>query len=262
MNHNTKRTIAVLFILIIIQITLSSQSQSSETYPGGLKLKNDNFDAITLDAGTYYQNGIWTVHSPSELALLDGLGNVTLRLTGSRLFADRNPTMDMFANVTSGQSKSMIHLINNAPDGTDRWDIALSKAEFGTDLDFNYNNNLAGYIAVDGFHNSSDRRLKTNITDLNSILSKVLLLKPSLYERKATLGKQEYGYIAQELEEIFPEVVSLRTTENGNQYMVNYSQMIPINTRAIQEQQEIINQQAELIQSLGKRIAALESKAE
>lgn len=60
----------------------------------------------------------------------------------------------------------------------------------------------------------SDRRLKKNITPLNSeeILSKILQMKGVTYEMKDSTQKGiQYGFIAQELQEVFPTKVETNT---------------------------------------------------
>ena len=63
---------------------------------------------------------------------------------------------------------------------------------------------------------SSDARLKSNIVSLGSTLSKLLLIDGKSYEMK---GKQKIGVLAQEIQEVFPELVS----EDDNEMLaVNY----------------------------------------
>jgi len=50
------------------------------------------------------------------------------------------------------------------------------------------------------------------------------------------LDKETFGLIAQELEKVFPELVSVPTSESGY-YAVNYNGMIPVLLEAIKEQQ-------------------------
>ncbi|MBN1186453.1 MAG: tail fiber domain-containing protein, partial [Bacteroidales bacterium] len=67
---------------------------------------------------------------------------------------------------------------------------------------------------------------------------------------------RHYGFTAQELEEVFPELVSTEAhppeDEKGEPLIyksINYIEMIPILTQAIQEQQEEIE---DLKKELGK----------
>ena len=63
-------------------------------------------------------------------------------------------------------------------------------------------------------------------------------------------GGTQFGFIAQEFENIFPEVVK---TETDGYKSINYSEMIPVLLEAVKEQQKII-------EDLTKRIEALERK--
>lgn len=97
----------------------------------------------------------------------------------------------------------------------------------------------------------SDRRAKNTITDLGYGLHEVLSLKPSQYYYNGS-KQLSLGFVAQEINEVIPEVVN--TPANSEEMMsVRYTELIPILTKAIQEQQEIID-------ALNERIIALEQK--
>ncbi|MCI4669959.1 MAG: tail fiber domain-containing protein [Bacteroidia bacterium] len=138
----------------------------------------------------------------------------------------------------------------------------------------------AGYFNGDvGYTGSltfvSDRQLKKNVRSLESSLGKVLQLRPSSYEfkDKAHRGMNldeglSYGFIAQELEEVLPELVSRldHPMEDGDKegefklatYKgVKYMQLIPILTGAIQEQQQMIKDQDARISQLEARVKEL-----
>lgn len=97
----------------------------------------------------------------------------------------------------------------------------------------------------------SDKRLKQNIQPLNPVLASLLNLRTYSfeYDRQAhpnyTLpAGTHYGFMAQELNTYFPEAV--RPYRDGY-YAVDYQSMVPVLTRAIQEQQaEIDDLKAEL----------------
>ena len=106
---------------------------------------------------------------------------------------------------------------------------------------------------------NSDVRLKKNIETIPSILDKIMLMRPTSYEFIADNPKHErsYGFIAQELKQIFPEVVSIipghidSLTGKGllNQHGITYNAIGVLAIKAIQEQQqEILDQGAEIKQ--------------
>ncbi len=54
----------------------------------------------------------------------------------------------------------------------------------------------------------SDRRLKMNIEDINAPLKIIEAIKPQVYQYKAFQDIKEYGFIAQDLQKIYPQAVS------------------------------------------------------
>ncbi|MCB0685653.1 MAG: tail fiber domain-containing protein [Saprospiraceae bacterium] len=104
----------------------------------------------------------------------------------------------------------------------------------------------------------SDRRLKANIQPLNNVLDKVLSLTPSSYYFKKDLSKQnQIGFIAQDIESHFPDLADGDDSQEDQYMTVNYQGMIPVLTRAIQEQQMIIDQQKSEIESLRNEVENL-----
>ena len=82
---------------------------------------------------------------------------------------------------------------------------------------------------------SSDARLKSNIVSLGSTLAKLLQIDGKSYEMK---GKQKIGVLAQDIQELFPELVS----EDDNEMLaVNYQGLVPVLINALKEQQSEID---------------------
>ncbi len=126
-----------------------------------------------------------------------------------------------------------------------------------------------GKVKSTGINETSDGRLKKNITPITSALDKVLSLEGVTYdwrmeefpERNFLAGKQ-YGLIAQELEKIIPELVD--TDEEGWK-SIEYSHLVPVLIEAIKEQQAIIaNQQLELtaLKSVIEQVDMLKASVE
>ncbi len=95
----------------------------------------------------------------------------------------------------------------------------------------------------DGVLTSSDARLKQNITTIGSALDKVLWLRWVYFDRKDSSNKwvgSEIGFIAQEVEKIFPGLVA---TDNKWYKSVAYSNITAILVEAVKEQQSIIEEQ-------------------
>ncbi|MGY8783690.1 MAG: tail fiber domain-containing protein, partial [Fidelibacterota bacterium] len=117
---------------------------------------------------------------------------------------------------------------------------------------------LLGGNGGQGWSTTSDRRLKQDITDYPNALEKVLSLRPVTYRWKTHPDADPFpGFIAQEVQEIFPEFVNIISKEGG--IGMNYGRLVVPIVKAIQDQQEIIDQQGEDIQALINRIEALEA---
>jgi hypothetical protein len=103
----------------------------------------------------------------------------------------------------------------------------------------------------------SDIRTKENITNSEQGLDVITALRPVRFDFKEEFNegrKNQLGFIAQEVEEIFPDAVGEWKDDNDeiNYKTVGPGALIPVLVKAIQEQQE-------LIQSLQSRLDTLEN---
>jgi hypothetical protein len=104
--------------------------------------------------------------------------------------------------------------------------------------------------AVNGTINTSDARLKNNIQELHYGLKSILELKPVFFTWKDDeSGKRRIGLIAQDVEKVISEVVD-KGTDTAQTLGINYSEMVPILIKAIQEQQKEIDELKTLVNSL------------
>ncbi|MFA4872290.1 MAG: tail fiber domain-containing protein, partial [Patescibacteria group bacterium] len=81
---------------------------------------------------------------------------------------------------------------------------------------------------------TSDIRLKNNVVNLSYGLAEVLKLKPITYNWQND-SETRLGFIAQDVDQLIPEVVY-----KGDWWGINYEMIIPVLTKAIQEQQKQI----------------------
>lgn len=72
---------------------------------------------------------------------------------------------------------------------------------------------------------------KENINPLASQLANVMALRPVEYDKKAT-GEHEIGLIAGEVEKVLPDFVQMK---NGVADSLNYSRMVSVLVKAVQE---------------------------
>ena len=95
---------------------------------------------------------------------------------------------------------------------------------------------------------SSDYRLKENIKPLENGLSRVINLNPVKFDWKLN-GESSEGFIAHEVQAIFPEAVWGEKDEERMQAM-DYGRITPLLVKAIQEQQVIIDDLKARIETL------------
>ena len=122
------------------------------------------------------------------------------------------------------------------------------RGRWGTD---NYNN-LTFTLST------SDRRLKKNIlpTSIDNALSQILKIKHRKFDWKLTNTHVDIGYVAQELEEINPRLVTKASEENG-MYTVDTFYMTSLITKSIQEMYAELKAENT---ALKKRIQVLENQ--
>ena len=106
---------------------------------------------------------------------------------------------------------------------------------------------VGGRVSAAGYITRSDYDLKDEIQSLNYGLKEVIRMKPVKYTYKSN-GEQQLGFIAQDIGTLIPESVHFDSFVG-----VDYQSIIPILTKAIQEQNA-------LIKALEQRILILENK--
>lgn len=141
-------------------------------------------------------------------------------------------------------------------------DVGSSWTLDSSSSDFNFSSS-DGFIGwdcsssnyVDGYSGSSDERLKENIEPLKGSAEKVAALRAVEFDwtdereikfaKKRTGNAHDFGFIAQEVEKVVPEVVGER--RNGMK-TINYAKVVPL--------------LLDVIQDLTQRIERLESKSD
>ena len=107
---------------------------------------------------------------------------------------------------------------------------------------FNGDATLAGNLNI-----NSDARLKANIVSLGSTLAKLLQIDGKSYTmKKDESEKQKIGLLAQDIEKVFPELVS----ESNGVKSVNYQGLVPVLINALKEQQSEIDELKTMLKTL------------
>ncbi|MDR2980305.1 MAG: tail fiber domain-containing protein [Bacteroidales bacterium] len=148
--------------------------------------------------------------------------------------------------------------------------LRIGKADYRTNIIYTYTLNYQTLVQ------NSDARLKENIRTCPSFLIKLKDVNTYTYnytddyfrdftaEQKQEAQKTEFGFLAQELQEIFPELV--HEDDSTGILSINYVGMIPILTSAVNElRQEKESQQGreeEQQRELLKEVEALKEEIE
>ena len=211
------------------------------TGSGGLQLNDTNGDGISF----VQANGA------TEYARIDSSGNLLVGTTTTSVTNAHGIQMLMQVGAT----KPRLNIATSGYTSTDYplsiWSTGVSAWRFYVQADGRIS---AVYTTINSL---SDERVKENIRDLDDGLSKVMQLQPRKFDWKEGKGKNitnDRGFIAQEFEQVFPDLVSEwkdEAPEGEEPYKSVSADLIPTLVKAIQEQQT-------LIESLTTRIAALE----
>jgi hypothetical protein len=177
----------------------------------------------------------------SQKLKVNGLGNLNLLgsiISTNLISASYNGTADAFAINQSGTG----NIVNLKDSGVSTFIIknggfvGIGTTNPGYKLQV-FTGTANGYVNTDGtWGSSSDINLKKNIFPVSSILNNILALNPVSYnfktEKDGTIS--HIGFIAQEVEQLFPELVS--TGPDGIKG-ISYAMFTPLLTKAIQQQQ-------------------------
>jgi hypothetical protein len=87
----------------------------------------------------------------------------------------------------------------------------------------------------------SDQKLKTNVKDIEYGLDTIMKLNPKQYDWKKD-NRHDIGFIAQEVEEVIPEIVKDNEWFDDKIKTMDYEKLTAVLIKAVQEQQEQINE--------------------
>jgi hypothetical protein len=177
--------------------------------------------------------------------------SASIEFLGTTLTSDRVGADILFkTNFTTSGSNSV---------NTERMRITSTGEVFiGTTTDNgNYKLQVDGPAYIDGGAVSgSDKSIKENIYPIYNGLNMVQKLRPVEYnyiESRSSDQSKQLGFIAQEVQDALGKYADGVVKDYGLTLGMKYDNLIPVLTKAIQEQQEIIEQ-------LKARIEALENK--
>ena len=170
-------------------------------------------------------------------------GNVSTAMGGYTTAQDYGTTAIGLFNKTketpnpdSFSYQNTAFIIGNGADGNNRSNAF--------EVLFDGTTTIAGDLSI-----NSDARLKANIISLGSTLAKLLQIDGKTYTMKKDENKkQKIGVLAQDIEKVFPELVS----ESNGVKSVNYQGLVPVLINALKEQDNKMNEQEARIERLEK----------
>ncbi|MDF1696069.1 MAG: tail fiber domain-containing protein [Saprospiraceae bacterium] len=216
---------------------------------------NSNSTSITTGSSG---NGAGINTNGQDLNLsVNGQSKVNITAENYVGIGTTNPTNELHVKEVTG-GNYQIYVENNGtvwrqgkPNGFDSYRIGKEGGNYAFLSGSSYNWGVG-----------SDRKLKENIFDLEPVLDRVLQLQPKRFKYKTALNPT-IGMIAQEVQEVFPDLVELQGEhENGkaSEFLVLQSSLLNfISIKAIQEQQEIIDGQADRILKLEEEIEEIKN---
>tara|TARA_R100000406_G_scaffold30816_2_gene20156 strand:- start:2713 stop:6744 length:4032 start_codon:yes stop_codon:yes gene_type:complete len=190
----------------------------------------------------------------SQRMVIDNSGNVGINNTSpGALFHVQESgtgagTGGIITETTTQNGNAGIRFRTNA---TDRWAITTIGTN-GSDLRIRDVDGSADRIQIDSSGDlhcdqdvvafsttPSDKRLKTNIKDINYGLETIMKLNPKQYDWKKD-ETHDIGFIAQEVEEIIPEIVKDKKHFDKEIKTLDYEKLTAVLIKAVQElKQEI-----------------------
>lgn len=151
------------------------------------------------------------------------------------------------------------YLIGGSTVFNDAARITLQQVSGSARVDINGEVVTNSTITCTSLTQTSDARLKSNITPISDALATIRKLSPQTYEKQGLL---DAGFVAQDVETI-PELASyVSTPENEAPKGLNYSALFSHAVAALQELDRVVHSQASTITALAARISALEGDRE
>ncbi|MCX6163374.1 MAG: tail fiber domain-containing protein, partial [Ignavibacteriae bacterium] len=155
--------------------------------------------------------------------------------------------------VNNNPTKDMMFLVGGTDTTKQRMRIRYNgNVTIGYSAYTSYKLAVNGSIYATQYWQPSDIRLKHDIQPLDNTLDKIMKLRGvSFVYNNDNTGKRQIGFIAQEMEELFPEFI---TTDDNGLKGVSYANVSAVLLEGIKEQQKQID-------GLNARLLALEKKS-
>jgi trimeric autotransporter adhesin len=197
------------------------------------------------------------VTNGAERMRIDSSGNLLVGTTSVRapLTVQTAPSNSAYGQIAAFSAAASD--VGNAGISVTKYDNVTTTSQIFARFLVNQGATASGQINANGasaaaFGSYSDRRLKENIVDLPSQLDNIMALRTVEFDYiESEGGGHQIGFIAQEVQQIYPDLVGER--EDGMLTLTDLNKNDARLIKCIQEQQALIT-------ALTARIEALEAK--
>ena len=259
-------TFSALTLTSTSPISLHGNSQTG-TYNQSVIYANQNNTSANTANGIFIERGRITDSASAEIRYLvigarggqiqwqvDGVGNTSQ--TGNLTISADTSTIS-FSSATGAKTISTGGSTDLAlsPGGNVR--VKTAGLTGGGALQVGGDVRASGEVFA---FSSSDKRLKDNIIPISNPIEKILKIGGYTFDwndKQTSNSGKDYGVIAQEIEEIMPELVNIN--HNGFK-AVRYEKITPLLIEAIKEQNSIIEIQKQRIDKLEELIQRILNK--
>lgn len=227
-----------------------------------------NMDVPTRFSFWTTENGQWF---PQERVRITNEGNVWFANGKSMLSRDQNGSIELGARDSLSTSLGTPYIDFHWNNLAQNYNVRMINND-NRQLEIKFDDGL-GTLKVNGTVIAncgtlvcSDMRYKTQIHLISNVLSQLQSLNAYTYKWKQSdfPGKgfdesRQIGVLAQELEQVFPELV---VTDKQGYKAVDYARLSAVLLQAVKEQQQLIEQQQQQISTLQQNQADIISRLE
>ena len=207
----------------ITRIDMRNSTTGDVTGDGtSLQLNGNNFTIENREAGY-----VSIATSLTERMRIDSLGNLLVGKTNTLVSGQGlilKPLGDTYCSITNGYNTLHVYDITNSV--------------------YRFYVSGSGQVSYYSLNQLSDEREKQNIVDIPHGLTAVMGLKPRQFDwKEKDQANGVYGFVAQEVEAVLPSLLGeYKKDENTTRKSLKQVELIPVLTKAIQEQQVMIEE--------------------
>lgn len=219
----------------------------------------------TSDAFAIYDSGAirMSIHSASGFSEFGTATTVTNGVQSHRFVSGQTGAGNGDITLLAADLDTSTTSDDNAALGIQKGSTTNTTSQVLAKFWINGGSTGSGMITANGastaaFGSFSDRRLKKNIVNIPSQLSNIMKLRPVEFDYKDGSGHQ-MGFIAQEMQEVYPDVVSPIDTDKGEYLgIAGWSKTEARLVSAIQELKHENDKLWDYLRKLEKRINEIE----